>query len=140
MLEERLKTLFGVKKQITIGNYSSPATHTVRTDATMTEVSKKMEENKIRHLPVFDNDNLVGIISVNTVKLLSGLDQNAQITAQEAMTKNPYVVAFNTPLHTVLAHMMEKKISSALVKNEDGSYNIFTTFDGLQVLFDVTTN
>ena len=138
MLEERLKALFGVKKQMKVGDYSSPATQTVSTGDLLIDISEKMEKNKIRHLPVFEGENLVGIVSHSTVQLLAGFQQELSLTAKEIMTRDPYVINFDTHLHDVLKYMMDKKISSAIVKSADGKYSIFTTFDALHVLFNVT--
>ncbi|MDH5581373.1 MAG: CBS domain-containing protein, partial [Bdellovibrionales bacterium] len=108
MLEERLKALFGVKKQMKVGDYSSPATQTVSTGDLLIDISEKMEKNKIRHLPVFEGENLVGIVSHSTVQLLAGFQQELSLTAKEIMTRDPYVINFDTHLHDVLKYMMDK--------------------------------
>jgi len=138
MLEERLKSLFGMKKQMKVGDYSSPANITIQSSDLLIDVSEKMEKNKIRHIPVFEGDNLIGIISHSTLQLLAGFQQELTLTAKEIMTKDPYVVEYDSHLHDVLSHMMDHKISSILVKSSDGKYLIFTTFDALNVLFKVT--
>ena len=35
--------------------------------ATSNDLMKKMTENKIRHLPIIDNDKLLGIVSIGDV-------------------------------------------------------------------------
>ncbi len=40
---------------------------TVDKDATIVEVSSKIDENKIRHLPVMDGDKVIGVVSVTDV-------------------------------------------------------------------------
>ena len=40
---------------------------TVNKDSTIADVSKKMDENKIRHLPVMDGDKVMGIVSITDV-------------------------------------------------------------------------
>ena len=40
---------------------------TVTKDSSIADVSKKMDENKIRHLPVMDGDKVIGVVSVTDV-------------------------------------------------------------------------
>lgn len=71
-----------------------------------------MEENNISHLPVMENDKLVGIISMTDVKRVRYLSEfaedsvSANTTFQifdidEVMTKNVKTVEENTPIQAV---------------------------------------
>ena len=40
---------------------------TVPKDATIVDVSAKMDENKVRHLPVMDGDKVIGVVSITDV-------------------------------------------------------------------------
>ena len=40
---------------------------TVNKDATIVDVSAKMDENKVRHLPVMDGDKVIGVVSITDV-------------------------------------------------------------------------
>ena len=40
---------------------------TISKDASIADVSKKMDENKIRHLPVMDGDKVIGVVSITDV-------------------------------------------------------------------------
>ena len=52
---------------IEIQNYMTPGVITVGPDATIEECLQVMTKERIRHLPVIENDNLVGLISIGDV-------------------------------------------------------------------------
>jgi CBS domain-containing protein len=52
---------------IEIQNYMTPGVITVGLDATIEECLQVMTHERIRHLPVIENDKLVGLISIGDV-------------------------------------------------------------------------
>jgi len=97
-----------------------------------------MRERKIRHLPVLEGGQLLGILSVRDVYLIETLQDvdPAQVTVEEAMTAEPYAVAPDASLKEVVTTMAAKKYGAAVVMEGRKVAGIFTTIDALKVLSD----
>jgi CBS domain-containing protein len=59
---------------------------TVSRQATVTEVMESMTERRIRHLPIVDNGDLVGIVSIGDV-----VKRKIEETEQEALALKEYI-------------------------------------------------
>ncbi|TAN13993.1 MAG: CBS domain-containing protein [Burkholderiaceae bacterium] len=113
---------------------------TAKADMDMDELRDLMAIHGIRHLPVFDGSKLAGVISERDIRLVSGLTvaEKLQVRADDLMTVDPLVVDAKTPLEDVVRMMVEKKIGSAIVKDQDdGLLGIFTATDALNVLIQL---
>jgi acetoin utilization protein AcuB len=113
--------------------------YTVPRMTTLAEAHRLMREHSIRHLPVLDNETLVGIVTERDLHLfetLPDLDFD-QTFVDEAMTEFPFVVVPDTPLDEVVAIMSEKKYGSAIVMGRKGVEGIFTSVDACRVLADL---
>ena len=88
----------------------------------MPDVIYEMSRKKLGVAAVVDGGKLVGIISDGDLRRL--LEKRGKdvldLTAGEAMTKNPKTVASGEFAVTALALMEEKKITSLMVVNESG--------------------
>ncbi len=92
-----------------------------------------MKSNRIRHLPVVDEmDVIVGIISKRDFTLLENLDE---IPVEQVMNSPIYYIDQDTPLRSAIFKMLEHKISSLLISDEnDDAVGIVTTDDLLGYL------
>ncbi len=92
-----------------------------------------MKSNRIRHLPVVDEmDVIVGIISKRDFTLLENLDE---IPVERVMNSPIYYIDQDTPLRSAIFKMLEHKISSLLISDEnDDAVGIVTTDDLLGYL------
>jgi acetoin utilization protein AcuB len=98
-----------------------------------------MEKYELRHLPVYSDGALVGIVSdrdLNLVQTLAHAPPDA-ITVEDAMTPDPYAPSPDTPLIDVVRVMVDRKIGSAVVVDRGQIVGIFTATDAMQVLVDV---
>jgi arabinose-5-phosphate isomerase len=88
----------------------------------MPEVIYEMSSKKLGVTAVIDGEKLVGIISDGDLRRL--LEKRGKdvldLTAGEAMTKNPRAISSAEFAATALALMEEKKITSLMVVNEAG--------------------
>jgi acetoin utilization protein AcuB len=102
---------------------------TVKEDTSLLHVTKLMTENKIRRLPVVDNEKLVGIITDRDVKDASPaktttLDVHelyylfSGVTVKDIMTPNPIVLSGDDSLEKAAVLMLETKISGIPVTDE----------------------
>ena len=123
---------------IEISKYMSPLTVSIGVDQCLATASTKMQEHKIRHLPVLDGGRLVGIISERDVNWLASLGTDpSSIKVEEAMSDIPYVVGAATQAATVVAKMHDEKLGSALIERNGKPVGIFTTTDALQLCTDL---
>ncbi len=123
-----------------ISRYMSCHLWTIGRQATLSEAHRVMREHLVRHLPVVEEDVLVGIVTqadLHLMETLEGADPE-QLTVDEAMTTEVYSVGFEEPVDVVVETMASRKLGSAVVLDRWGKVRgIFTTMDALQVLADV---
>lgn len=113
---------------------------TIRRDAKMTQAHQIMREHRVRHLPVLEAGKLVGIVSERDLHLIETLPDSDpdEVTVEEAMSQDVYVVDPDDPVEAVVEQMASRKYGSAIVMDPRGGVaGIFTTIDALQVLADV---
>jgi len=107
-------------------------------DDTLSDIITRMEEEKIRHLPILENGNVVGLISDRDIKVFRNMSWAEKFMAKDIMIKDVYKVNAGTALKDVIDQMINKKFGSALVLNNEGKLEgIFTSTDALKVLKDI---
>ncbi len=113
--------------------------HTIEPSATLQQAHELMRKYQIRHLPVMENDNLVGVVSLGDLHLLETLkDVDMNVPVADAMSEKPVTVSPSEPLDAVAAQMADKRISSVVVVIDDGEVQgIFTNIDALTALLHV---
>jgi len=121
-----------------ISAYMSPLTVSIGVDQCLKTASTKMQEHKIRHLPVLEGGRLMGVISERDVNWLASLGTDpSTVTVSEAMSDIPYVVHAKTKAAEVVAKMHDDKLGSALIERDGKPVGIFTTTDALQLCSDL---
>jgi CBS domain-containing protein len=124
--------------------YSSQNLITVNQNDSLLKAYKKMQEMKIRHLPVVDDEGtIVGILSdrdLSRATLRQGnvesLDAGAQV--KEWMSWPVEVASSESSLQAVAQRMMDQKISSLLIEGRQGQVvGIITTEDMLRALVNL---
>lgn len=98
-----------------------------------------MREHDIRHLPVVDNGELVGIVSRGDLHLLETIADFSldEVEVDEAMTPDPFYVTQDVPLDYVVDIMARKKYGSAIIVGSEGVEGIFTATDACRVLAEL---
>jgi CBS domain-containing protein len=97
-----------------------------------------MTVHGIRHLPVIDSSQLVGIIAdrdVATIEAIPGIDL-AYLEVSRVMSK-PLRVWGETPLDEVSNLMMRLKADCVIVQGGQGVQGIFTSSDALGALTEL---
>ena len=105
----------------------SPSPHTIGADQPIAEASKRMRLAQIRHLPVLEGAQLVGLLSDRDVRLVEMLDRQQLVRVGEAMSAEPYVVGVDDDLTGVVATMAARKLGSAIVVDHGKVVGIFST-------------
>jgi acetoin utilization protein AcuB len=109
---------------------------TIAVTATLADAHRAMHEHRIRHLPVIDNGELVGVVSQGDLHRLESIAAFSldAVHVHDAMTSQPFVITGDTPLDEVVAIMAEHKYGSAIVMGREGVEGIFTSIDACRVL------
>ncbi len=108
----------------------------VTKNTTVREAREIMNERRIRHLPVIDNEHtIVGIVSRTD---LTDISQFQDIPVELFSSKPVEYVRNSLPLRQVTLSMLEKKISCVLVTDDhDEVTGIITTDDLLYHLAEL---
>lgn len=116
----------------------TPFPHHIDAGATLAEASAMMEEHDIRHLPVFESGDIVGIISARDLERVRmpghPLRDETELRVGDLCTRQPYFVDVSDPLDRVLDAMAEQRIGSALVLREGELAGVFTAVDAYRLL------
>jgi cystathionine beta-synthase len=107
---------------------------TVTGDQSVAEAVELMKQYDIEHIPVMDNETLIGSISEGGLfqKLFNNPEiKNEKVTS--VMENNFPVVNFDTAVEK-LGTLINKENGAVLAKDESGNYHIVTKYDVLQAL------
>lgn len=114
-----------------LSRYMVKGPFVIETSATVKDARQIMRELEIRHLPVLEDGELVGLVSERD---LAG-DGPGDKKISEVMRTDLYVVPPSAALSEVVGTMLDRKLGSALVVDGDGDISgIFTTIDALRLL------
>jgi CBS domain-containing protein len=95
-----------------------------------------MRDHGVRHLPVLEHGELVGVISQRDLYFLesiAGVDLEKD-RVDDGMSTDTYAVAPDETLERVLGVMAERKLGSAVVLERGRVIGIFTATDALRIL------
>ena len=98
-----------------------------------------MSELGVRHLPVMNQGEIVGIISDRDIKLASGIEgiDADKFPVIDVCAGNPYRVEPDTSLRDVANTMASKHYGSAIVVQNGKVVGIFTTVDACRALAEI---
>lgn len=110
--------------------------YTIEPTRSLTSATKVMRENQVRHLPVVDSGNVIGVLSQRDVLIMETLPgvNPTEVRVEEAMVADVYSVSPEAPLAEVIDTMIERKVGSAIVCQRETVVGVFTTIDALRAL------
>ena len=122
-----MKSIPAIRKYMTT---SPTAAHPGDTLAAAHAVMRTL---KIRHLPVCEGDQVVGMLSDGDLLRAESLHDAdpTRIKASDVMTPSPYTVSPDAPLDEVVQEMARKKYGSAVVVDNRKVVGVFTATDAL---------
>jgi acetoin utilization protein AcuB len=116
----------------------TPFPHHIDASASLTTALQMMEERDIRHLPVFERGDIIGIISERDLERAHvpghPLRAETELVVGDLCTRRPYFVDVSDPLDRVLDAMADKRIGSALVLKDGDLAGVFTAVDACRLL------
>lgn len=121
-----------------VREYMTYAPHTIGRYSYLSTASKSMREHHIRHLPVLEGGQIVGVISERDILMLEtlpGIDPQ-RVRVEEAMVQDVFTVSPETPVGEAIETMIDRKVGSAVVCNGERVIGVFTTIDALTALRD----
>lgn len=109
-------------------------TITLEPSQTVSEAVELMKEFDIEHIPIMDNDKIIGAISEGGLfqKVFSNPDIRNEKVVNVMDIAFP-VVDFETPVEK-LRNLINKENGAVLAKDETGNYHIVTKYDVIQAL------
>src|SRR4029453_2178705 len=99
--------------------------------------SALMVEHGVRHLPVKEGTQLVGLLTDRDLKRAFdpdlGLPPKEELFVRDVYLPEPYVVDASTPLDEVLEHLASLHIGKALVTKKDCFVGTFKAMDACRI-------
>lgn len=128
-----------MKKSPTIQKYMTTEPRSINADETIRRAKAIMSELGVRHLPVMNKGEVVGILSDRDIKLASGIDgiDADKMLVIDVCPENPYIVHPDTPLHEVAMTMAAKHYGSAIITQNGKLVGVFTTVDACRALAEI---
>lgn len=121
----------------TIETVMTPLPVSVGVDARITEARELMADHDIRHLPVTDDGEIVGVVTQRDIGLVldpaHDLPFDSQLRVGTICMPDAYVVTPDTPLDDVVEEMARRRIGSALVARDGRLLGIFTATDACRL-------
>jgi acetoin utilization protein AcuB len=112
--------------------------YTCEPDQSIREAYEFMRECGIRHLPVIENDRLVGLVSERDLKPALAYPQASTLQVRNVMKEDVYIASRDSSLRDVVLNMMENRIGSTVIVNSQMNViGIFTATDALGILADL---
>ena len=117
----------------------TPSPWTIARNQPISIAQGLMRQRGIGHLPVLDGERVVGILSERDILLVESLPgvNPTDLRVEEAMAPSPYEVTPDAPLAEVVSTLLDRRIGSAIVVDQDRVTGVFTTVDALRALADL---
>jgi len=100
----------------------------------LSSARRLMATRNVHHLPVLEDNHLIGILSDRDVYPVHPLHD---VRVADTMSEEVLSVPPDAPLDEVLGQMEAKNCGSAVVVSDTGVEGIFTTHDALRALGDL---
>jgi acetoin utilization protein AcuB len=111
----------------------------VSIDASVRSAEDLMIDNDVRHLPVLEGEDLVGVVSDRDIAFTSNVSDSTladQLRVRDVCSLDVYAVAPEERLDVVLARMAERRLGSAVVTDGGRIAGVFTATDACRCFAD----
>lgn len=120
----------------------TPFPYSIELDETIKNAERMLKKHDIRHLPVTEKGEIVGIISerdvVVSLMVSNDLaDDAGEMMVSDVCVREAYLVDVSAPLDEVALNMAERHIGSAIVTKYGKLVGIFTSMDACHTLAEL---
>ena len=116
-----------------VGEVMTRQPHTISVNEKLLNAKKLMARLKIRHLPVTERDQIVGLISDRDIKFAQSIYRNRNVDedvlVRDICQFEPFSVEETEALDRVLMQMSKRRIGSVLITKNGKLTGILTTVD-----------
>ena len=123
-----------IKDGAQVYRFMTPSPQTIQRDATLAAARECMSRFGIRHLPVLDGHDLVGILSDRDLAVAEKLSDVFRVPVGEIMSLDPYVALPSTPLVEVASQMAAHRYGAVVVVDRGNVVGVFTAMDALRAI------
>jgi CBS domain-containing protein len=124
----------------TVGALMTPQPLTIGRKEPLMTAHRLMNEHHVRHLPVLEHGELIGLVSQRDLYFLEtirGVDLEQDVV-EDAMSSDTYAVLPDAPISVVAKHMARHRYGCAVVLERGKVAGIFTATDALRILASLT--
>jgi acetoin utilization protein AcuB len=117
----------------------TPQPLTIGRRQSLATAHRLMRENRIRHLPVLEHGDLIGIVSQRDLFFLEtirGINLDKDVV-EDAMTTDTYSVGPDAPIGKVAKHMARYRYGCVVVLERGKVAGIFTATDALGLVSEL---
>jgi acetoin utilization protein AcuB len=118
----------------TIGSVMTKYPFSISASGTVGEAGQLMRENEIRHLPVMEGEEVVGVLSERDLRAVGKFPRYEAMRVSEVMSPDPFVVGPDALFSDVAQVMAQRKYGSVVVVDGPRPVGIFTAVDALMLM------
>jgi acetoin utilization protein AcuB len=128
-----------VRQFPTVRKYMTPGPHTIARSQSLAAAHEIMREHRIRHLPVLEGGQIVGMVSQRDLLMVETLPgvSPAEVQVEDAMVEDVVTAPSDAPIGELVETMLQRKIGSVVVTDHDRVAGVFTTIDALRALHEL---
>lgn len=126
-----------MKSTWTVRNFMTSLPFTIGAEQPLKKAMELMQEHQIRHLPVLQAKQLVGVLTERDIAVAKSFQGSAELRVEGVMMPMSYAVSPDTPLEEVTLQMAQHKYGSAIVIEKNSVIGIFTAQDALRALSEI---
>lgn len=115
--------------------YYSIGAHAIEAHQSIALAQELMQEHGLRHLPVLEEDKVVGEVSERDLRVWGLRPELGKSTSiRHIMIENPFIIDPGAPLDEVAKEMAERKLGCAIVVQAGRLVGMFTVTDAMRAL------
>jgi acetoin utilization protein AcuB len=118
----------------TIGSVMTKYPFSISASGTVGEAGQLMREKEIRHLPVMEGEEVVGVLSERDLRAVGKFPRYEAMRVSEVMSPDPFVVGPDALFSDVAQVMAQRKYGSVVVVDGPRPVGIFTAVDALMLM------